>query len=306
MATYLKLLSAIIIWGFALSLTKKALLEMSPVMLITLRSCIGWFALACFARFKNSFAGLSALDLWRLFIISASGIWFHQLVQAFALAHTSANHAGWLVAAAPLVTAGLMRYAFKEKLGKMVSAGFALGFAGGMLVFLSVQHVTGAGIVPTSFGDAIFIASMFSWAFYSIYSGRWFGHLPFAVLVRATMAVSALAMLPLFFLSGGVGQLKSISAGGLTAVLYLGLLSSAFGYYIWNLGVEKLGPSRASAFLYLEPLTAVAGGMLLLGEQPSAMAACGGILILSGVYWINGGRAGAKVLKKVYSFLTMS
>jgi len=306
MSTYLKLLSAIVIWGFALSLTKKALLEISPVTLITLRCFIGWFALACFARFKNSLSGLSARDIWRLFIISASGIWFHQLVQAFALAHTSANHAGWLVAAAPLVTAGLMRYAFKEKLGKLVSAGFGLGFMGGMMVFLSAQHVSGAGIVPTSLGDVVFIASMFSWAFYSIYCGRWFGHMPFAELVRATMAVSALAMLPIFLMSGSAAQLKTMSPSSWIAVLYLGLLSSAFGYYIWNLGVEKLGPSRASAFLYLEPLTAVLGGMILLGEQPSAVAACGGLLILSGVYWINGGRAGAGVLKKVYSFLTMS
>ncbi|HOX23511.1 MAG TPA: EamA family transporter, partial [Elusimicrobiales bacterium] len=160
--------------------------------------------------------------------------------------------------------------------------------------------------VPTTFGDAIFIASMLNWAFYSIFCGKWFGHMPFDRLVRASMALSALTMLPLFLFSGGVSQLATISSGGWVAVLYLGVLSSAVGYYIWNLGVEKLGPSRASAFLYVEPLTAVAGGTLLFGEKLSWVAASGGLLILMGVYWINGGRAGASQLKKIYAFLTFS
>ena len=300
MSIYLKLLLAICIWGFALSLTKHALSEMSPVTLITLRCSLGWLALWGFGGFRNCLAGWTRAELLKLFVISTSGVWFHQLVQAYALSRTSAHHAGWLVGAAPLVTAAVMRYMFSEKLGRLVAAGFGLGFAGGLLIVFSKQSLAGGAIVPTGFGDVIFISSMLTWAFYSIFSSRWFVGRSFLKLTQTNMALGALAMLPIFLFGGYAPELGALSVKGWSCVLYLGLLSSALGYYFWNLGVEELGPSRASAFLYLEPLTALLGGTLLLGEQPSAAAALGGLLILYGVYWINGGRAGVRPLRAVY------
>jgi drug/metabolite transporter (DMT)-like permease len=71
---------------------------------------------------------------------------------------------------------------------------------------------------------------------------------------------------------------------------YLGFLSSGLGYLFWNAAVKELGPSAAAAFLYLEPLAALAAGRLMLGESIAASAVLGGALILVGVYWINVGR----------------
>jgi hypothetical protein len=80
-------------------------------------------------------------------------------------------------------------------------------------------------------------------------------------------------------------------------VLYLGLLSSGVAYTFWNHGVEALGPSSASSFLFLDPISAMLGGMALLGEDFSAAAACSGAIVLLGVYWVNGGRAGGRFLR---------
>jgi drug/metabolite transporter (DMT)-like permease len=80
------------------------------------------------------------------------------------------------------------------------------------------------------------------------------------------------------------------SPQGWACLAYLGVLSSGLGYLFWNAGVEEIGPSATSAFLYLEPLAALAAGRLLLGEVVSATAVLGGALILAGVYGVNAGR----------------
>ena len=66
-------------------------------------------------------------------------------------------------------------------------------------------------------------------------------------------------------------------------VIYLGLVMTALGYGIWYRLISAHPISLVGPFLLLLPVTTVAGGVLLLGEQVSAMVAVGGVLVLAGV-----------------------
>jgi drug/metabolite transporter (DMT)-like permease len=75
------------------------------------------------------------------------------------------------------------------------------------------------------------------------------------------------------------------------ALLYMATFSSAVAYvfYFWLL--RYLEASQLTAFTYVLPVVATILGILLLGEAGSWGQVLGAALALSGVYWIESGRA---------------
>ena len=67
------------------------------------------------------------------------------------------------------------------------------------------------------------------------------------------------------------------------AVLYLGLIMTAFGYGIWYSMVRRNPVSRVVPFLLLLPIFSILGGVLFLGESLTLFTAIGGLIIVGGV-----------------------
>jgi drug/metabolite transporter (DMT)-like permease len=67
------------------------------------------------------------------------------------------------------------------------------------------------------------------------------------------------------------------------ALLFLGLLAQGLAFLAWQVGVARLGASRAGLYLYLEPLATTAVAVPLFGEPFGIAAALGGALVLLGV-----------------------
>jgi drug/metabolite transporter (DMT)-like permease len=244
---------------------------------------------------------LGARDWMKITVAAIFGVVNVQLLQAWSLLHTSANHAGWLVGTMPMIVAAMTALFMGERIGKLRSLGFLLGFAGVLSVVLSRQQGAGGIMLPTGLGDAIFMGSAVCWSIYVLLTASWFKDKPQPGIILLQMTISFLLVAPVAIWHGGAGEVLRLSAHGWLAAAYLGFLSSGLGYYFWNNGVEKLGASATAAFLYVEPLAGQASAALLLDETISPYTALGGLVIMCGVYWVNGGRAGARTLKKVYN-----
>jgi len=288
--TRLKVLLAVLIWGASFAFTKRALAEVSPLALVLARCGLGSIVMLALTREPGLFRGLRPRDWIQLSAVSLSGVVGQQVIQAFALRQTSANHAGWILAATPIVVALAMAAIFGERMGWRSWSGFALGAAGTLLVVFSRQTVSGVGLVATQRGDSLFTASCFNWAFYVVMMDRWPGSRPQRTVTVLSMVMGFGFMAAACLAGGQWRELGHVSPGGWLCLGYLGALSSAVGYLFWNAGVEEIGPSATSAFLYLEPLAALTAGRLMLGEGIAAKAVAGGALILAGVYWVNAGR----------------
>jgi drug/metabolite transporter (DMT)-like permease len=73
-------------------------------------------------------------------------------------------------------------------------------------------------------------------------------------------------------------------------VVVLGLLCTAAGFVVYAILIGEAGTSRATVITYVNPVVAVALGVLLLGEQPGAGAIAGLLLILAGGWLATDGR----------------
>jgi O-acetylserine/cysteine efflux transporter len=100
--------------------------------------------------------------------------------------------------------------------------------------------------------------------------------------------------LPLFALSLGfegparIGSaLSTVDARGLLALMYVVVVSTAFGYGVWTWLLGRHPASRVAPFTLLVPPVGIAAAWIALGQRPTATEAVGAAIILAGLALIT-------------------
>jgi O-acetylserine/cysteine efflux transporter len=99
----------------------------------------------------------------------------------------------------------------------------------------------------------------------------------------AVFAAPQLFVMSALFESGQVEAIQQAKPIVWVAVAYLGIVMTAFGYFLWNTLIRRHDVGRVAPFLLLLPLYASLGGVLFLGERPTVNSLIGGAVILIGV-----------------------
>ena len=109
---------------------------------------------------------------------------------------------------------------------------------------------------------------------------------PFATMA-ASLWVAAVLLTPagLLTVPGSVPDVDAIAS-----VIVLGLVCTAAAFVILMVLVSEVGAGRASIITYINPVIAVALGVVILGENPGAGAIAGLLLILAGSWLSTDGR----------------
>lgn len=154
------------------------------------------------------------------------------------------------------------------------------------LVGLGLVVAPGLGAGSTAIGLAVMIGASISWSTGSFLTKRL--SLPRNPFVAAVYEMGAAGV----FLTGGalafgeLGQLDaaSFAADSIIAWAYLVVMGSLVGFtaYAWLLRVAPI--SLVVTHQYVNPLVAIALGMLFLGERPSPWTLAGALLVVAAVY----------------------
>jgi drug/metabolite transporter (DMT)-like permease len=180
--------------------------------------------------------------------------------------------ASLIIASVPLWVV-LIRLGLRERQSTGVLAGVGAGVVG---VAVLLQPEGGA----TSAGIALCVLSAVMWALGSVASARLpMPEDPFAATTW-TMLAGGLLMLPL-----GVPELGSlsVSAGSALAWLYLVTIGSVVGFtaYTWLLAKAPLG--LVSTYAYVNPVVAIALGVLFRNESVSVRMLVGAAIVVGSV-----------------------
>lgn len=214
---------------------------------------------------------LSRLPSWVLIAVGAVGVVAYQ--PAF-FAGTGANGVavGTVVAlgSAPVLTGALDWVVSGRRPGGRWLVATVIATAGVATLALATDG-TAAAADPA--GIAASIGAGASYAIYTIAAK--------ALIDRgwsstgsmgALFGVAGAAALPLLL----VTDASWLATGpGLAMALWLGLVTTTLAYVLFGFGLRGLAPATVSTLTLAEPLTAGLLGVLLLGEQLSAMAALG-------------------------------
>lgn len=278
----LALLVTVVVWGWSFVATKICLAQLRPFELLGLRFAIALPVLGILLRVRG--VGLRpGLREPRLLAIGALLIGVHFFVQFTGLVYTSATNTGWIIATTPLVMAVLAYAVLRERLSLRSWCGVALA-TGGIVVLVSQGKVRDLGWLG-SIGDWLILASAHTWALYTIATRDLVRRQdPQAVTFLVLIPVSALSVAAMVFASDW-HAVASLDFEVVLSLVYLGVVATALGHWLWQVGVQQVGAAEAGLYLYLEPIATTVLAVSYLGEPILATTLLGGGLVVLGVWF---------------------
>lgn len=238
--------------------------------------------IACFVIFvmlKLSGRRLSLLQLDRYTLLASTGFTLNYITFHIGLEHTSATNAMVLENTAPffvllfLVAAGVERVRWFDVLAT------CLALAG---VYLTVRHDFDAGAGESLLGDFWELGAGFSWAIFIVGSAR--------AVKRTRSTMDRMEVLLKILLPSAVVLSPSLllypleaSATDALLLVLLGVLSTAFGYYLWYEAMATVSTVTAALLAVLSVVFTFVIAYVALGEEMTADILIGGALIIAGV-----------------------
>jgi drug/metabolite transporter (DMT)-like permease len=273
----LALFGLMVIWGLSVPGIKLALREYPPLGLTALRYLA---AAPCFVLLLRGRPVPSRRDLIMLAWLGVLGVDLGQIAQTVGVRHTSAAVATMLYATSPMFMVALSVPLLRQPVGPRHIAGLATAIAGVALVAWNnpAAPTTGASL----FGVVLILLSSFTIAAYYVLStalGRRYGAIATA---SWSCLFGTVPLLPIGAWDMWDAPIHPTPLG-VAIVLYLALLVTVAGLWIWMHALRTVPARIAAAACYLQPLIGVGASAALFGDPLGGRFAIGALLILAGI-----------------------
>ncbi|HFU6607196.1 DMT family transporter [Bacillus cereus group sp. TH43LC] len=271
------------IWGGMYVVSKYVLDFIPPLTLVWLRFIIAFVVLYMILKItekkQKKTVTIRKKD-WLLFAWIGFIGYFISITCQFIGTKLSDAHTGSLVTSAtPAFIVIFAAIILKEKLTtrRLLST---------IIATIGVIIVIGWDIEIGSYfiGTIILVGAAITWALLSIYvkiaSAR------FSSLVITTYAIffSLFFITPFMVWEFQSNPIEHMTLYVILGVLYLGIVSTAGAFFLWNKGLELIDASIGSLFFFCQPIIGSLLGWLLLNETLNSNFFIGGILIICSVF----------------------
>jgi drug/metabolite transporter (DMT)-like permease len=282
---YLALAGLALIWGFSFLLIKVAVHDMSPTVVLLLRSVSGLIALAVIVKAM----GRPLLgDGWKTRLGSFAIMAFtNAIVPWVAIAwgeeRITSGLASILNSTTTLWTAVLIYWAMpKERPSRLGYLGVVVGLAG--VVILVLPDLLAHGVSGNVLGALAVLVAALSYAANAIYQRRKMRSVSVFDVSIGQLAATVAIAIPL-----AAPSLPSVHVAlpSIAAVIGLGAGATGIAYLLYYYVINTLGAVRAAGVTLLVPLTAVFWGVVLLRESLSLPIVIGMVVILAGTVLTN-------------------
>jgi drug/metabolite transporter (DMT)-like permease len=267
------------IWGGMYVVSKYVLDYIPPFTLLWLRYVIAFVVLALvLIVWKREPFPRSG---WRFFFLIGFTGYFLSVGAQFVGTKLSDAHTGAVVtSAAPAFIVLFARILLKEPLTWRKLVALLLSTLGVILVIGWTPRTDNSFL-----GGLFLLGAALTWGLLSVFAKQASAY--HSTLVNTTYAL----FLAIVFTTPVMGW-EQFSGGWEAAadapllwwgVLYLGVISTAGAFFLWNKGMELMEAGAGSLFFFFQPLVGTFLGWLLLDEQLGVNFFIGGTLICLGV-----------------------
>ncbi|MDQ6902639.1 MAG: DMT family transporter [Bacteroidota bacterium] len=245
-------------------------------------SVILFWLLFLFNPVKNK---IDKKDIPAFLLCAVTGLALNQMLFIKGLSYTFSIHASLLTLITPILITIIAAMVLKERITILKIVGLVLAVTGAIVLIRSREITTAGENIPL--GDALVICSAVAYTFYFI------GVKPLMIkysaidVMRWVFTFGFFIILPLC-----VKEFKQITWQVFTlkdyVLLFLIAVPGTFLAYIFNAyGIKMLNASVAGAYIYSQPVFAVAIAMIFLKEQLLPQKIFAAVLIFAGVYLSN-------------------
>jgi len=274
-----------LIWGASFLFIKLGVRDMSPTVLVLVRSASGAIALAVIMRLMGrQLLGPS----WRSRLgpyafMAVTNALLPWVAIAWGEQHISSGLASVLNATTTLWAAVFIFWVIPSERPSLVNyVGVLIGLSG--VVILVLPDFSTHGISGSLLGALAVVLAAMSYAVSALFQRTRMRGMSIYQLSFGQLAVTAIIALPIAAPAIPHVHLQLLS---MAAVIALGVGGSGIAYLLYYYTMNSLGAVRATGVTFVVPVTAVFWGVLLLHESLTVPSAIGMIVILAGVVLTN-------------------
>lgn len=283
--------AACVCFGASVVATRYVVPQTTPVVLAFLRYLLASACVLAVAQ-RRAFPPMPPRDRGQVVLL---GVLFFGLFPwsfSASLTHLPATHVALIVATNPLVTMALSVIRGVEHITPRALAGQVLAFGG-----LAIALPTGAG-GSSALGPDAWIGylevgvTVLSGSVYNVWSRPLLMRYPSLAITGQAMAAGALSLAPLALWQGLGTHTRTITTAGWLTVGFLGVLGGAVAFGLWSYALRRSTPSRVAVFLALNPITAIALGVVLLREPVTTRLLVGMVAVIAGIQLATHAKSG--------------
>jgi drug/metabolite transporter (DMT)-like permease len=285
---YLAFAALGLIWGASFLFIKVGVRDMSPTVLVLVRSGSGAIALAVIMRLtgKSLFGKdwKSRLPLFAFMAITNALLpW---VAIAWGEQHITSGLASILNSTTTLWAAILIFWVIPDERPSLLNyVGVLVGLSG--VVILVLPDLTAHGVSGSLLGALAVVLASISYAVSALFQRTRMRGMNVYEQSFGQLAVTALFAIPIAAPSIPHVHLALLS---MAAVVALGVGGSGIAYLLYYYTMNTLGAVRATGVTFVVPITAVFWGAVLLREPVTLPTVIGMAVILGGIVLTNVGR----------------
>ncbi|HLW47794.1 MAG TPA: DMT family transporter [bacterium] len=287
------LLLLAVVWGGSIPLTKLGLRDIPPLTLTALRYLV---AAPCFLwllrgrRLPPPRACAGAVGLGLL------GIGVGQVAQTLGVRLTPASVATVVSALIPVLVVALAAFRLRQPITAPQAAGLAAALAGVALVgggdprvLAASLRIFGARTAPAPQaphagleGVALVLLSCVAVALYYVFSVELVERYSVVTVAAVSSLAGAAALAPIAAWELGHASMR-VTPAAVAVVLYLALLVTVAGLWVWFGALTRLPARIPAALQYLQPIVGVLASAALFGDRLDTWFWSGTALVLAGI-----------------------
>jgi drug/metabolite transporter (DMT)-like permease len=273
------LLTTVLLWSGNFTAMRYAVGSFHPLAFSAVRFALGAGLYALVVWWREGSLRIERKDLGALLLLAVVGIFVNQVAVIYAVQQTGAANLGMLMASAPIIAALLARRLGHDRIGAHHLIGVAVAAMGALLVLYGGGGIGGAPLIGWMLG----LVTAATWAAYSVLLRPLMARYSAERLSAAVLLVGSAMIVPVSLPQIASQDWGAPGRNAWLALAYSLVFSLLVTNVLWFDAIHRVGASRATVFLYLEPFCVAVIAMVVLGEHVSSAEWAGGGVILAGV-----------------------
>lgn len=270
------------IWGAMYVVVKVVVEVVPPLELVWMRYLIAVIALGIIGIMMRQSWKIAKKDWLIIFLVGLIGNTISIVTQEMGTMLSTAQMGAIITATTPAFMVVFARLILKENITLKKCLSIALATIG-------VGIVVGNGQIDVTqqLGGLYLLLAALTWALMSVFVKKVPSHYSQIVVTTYTSMIAVMLLTPFV-----LPRLKNLDlasvlqptiSGGL---LYLGIISTAGGFLLWNKGLQLMNASSGGLFFFFQPIVGTFLGWLLLDETIGLSFWLGSLFIFSGVFMV--------------------
>ncbi|AYE37406.1 DMT family transporter [Companilactobacillus zhachilii] len=268
------------IWGGMFVVVKIIVDEIHPIQLVWLRYLIAIIFLMIFSLLRREKWHWNWSDLRLIFLIGLIGNTISIVAQETGTWLSSAQTGAVITSATPTFMLIFAWLILKEKMTSVKIISVIMATLG--VIMIVGLHLSGNYIL---YGVLSLIVAALTWALMSVLVKKVNHYSSLQTTIISTM-VAIVCLTPIIMLNpSALGNINFLNIKVILCLFYLGVISTAMAFVMWNQGLKLVNASSSGLFFLLQPIVGTLLGWLLLGESISISFIVGTILIIGSVWF---------------------